>query len=186
MAENFTLTITSRDNDIQFNCTADPGVQVSPFDIMGVLEMCKMMVYEEGRTSFSARSGVAEPSPLEKRRARIEGAGKVCLADEPLSARAVNTLREHGVTTLEDLLRYTKRSLREFRNIGRRTLDEILRYAEPRRDEVGRLAPIWYERRHLLAALSDLSDCRVFDTKEEMLDWMARKNSRIREEETGA
>ena len=184
MAENFTLTITRGDNGIHFNCTADPGAQVGQSDILGVLEMCKMMVYE-GRTSLSARSGVAEPSPLEKRRARIEGARKVCLADEPLSVRAVNVLRTHGVTTLEDLLRYTKRSLREFRNIGRRTLDEIQRYAESRRDEVGRLAPIWYERRSLLASLSDLSDYRKFDTKEEMLDWMARENSRIREEETG-
>ncbi len=184
MAGNLTLTITLRDNDIHFDCAAETGDPVSPSDVVGVLEMCKMMVYED-RAALAVRSGVAEPSPFEKRRARIEGARKVCLADEPLSVRAVNVLRAHGITTQDDLLRYTKRSLREFRNLGRRTLDVILRYAESRRDEVGRLAPIWYERRSLLASLSDLSDYRKFDTRQEMLDWIARENRRIREEETG-
>lgn len=182
MSENFTLTIESGAGGVRYSIRSE--VPVATRELMGALEMCKLMVFE-GKAQ--PRDGETPAAPPSGKRALIESARKICLADEPLSIRAVNALLRIDVVTLEDLLRCTMRRLARTRNIGNRTQEEIRRYVAHRRCGLGSLAPVWHKGNNdYYAVLSDNSKRRQFDGEEERREWMARENRLIvRREEEG-
>ncbi len=182
MTKDFTLTIRREADGVRL--CIDSEEPVSTCEIVGALEMCKLMAFENRIPKEGAKPR-QEPSPGETRRELLERTRKVLLADEPLSLRAKNTLEVSNIRTLEDLLRYTKPTLRRLRNVGRKTYDEIVRYVTDRGYEFGSLSPIWIEAMYGYAALSDNSAYRRFADEAEKREWISRENARIIKEEEG-
>lgn len=57
----------------------------------------------------------------------LMNAGIGRLYDMGFSTRALNIIRDHGITTMEQLSRMSREELLEFEKLGNKTLDEIVR-----------------------------------------------------------
>ena len=188
MAENFTLVIKSDNDGVHYSIESDTPVLTR--DLVGVLEMCKLMAFENKipRETKQEQSDTLS-TPQQDKRKMIESVRKICLADEGLSNRAVNGLEHKGIITLEDLLRYTSKTLLRIRHLGKKTVKEIEQFVRQKyKYELGTLAPIWFNwdsSWDCAARLSDMTKSQRFDNEDEMEKWIAKENSLIIQREEG-
>lgn len=74
----------------------------------------------------------AENAELKHRLARYEPIGNIdmTIEDMDLSTRSYNSLRNDGINTVADILKYDARRLRRIRDFGKKSLTEVIEKME--------------------------------------------------------